>query len=104
MPDTDTPVPRTRVLDTVLPPELEVGVFADYASVWHTEAAIVVDFQSARGPLFPADGPNGEPLLVAPGRVVARVRLNPSNAIEFIRALSAQLDAYEAEHKVEKAA
>lgn len=104
MSDTDTPAPVPRILDTLLPPELEVGAFADYASVWHTDAAIVVDFQAARGPLFPAEGPNGAPVLIAPSRVVSRVRLNPSNAIEFIRALSAQLDAYEAEHKVEKAA
>jgi hypothetical protein len=77
-----------------LPADLEVGVFADFASVWHTPTTFVIDFLAVKGPQHPAVDPisgaldPSQPVLDA--RVGARVRIPSEQIFPLIQALQAQ--------------
>src|ERR1700712_3299991 len=87
-----TPEPLQFVVD--LPADLEVGVFADFASVWHTPTTFVIDFLAVKGPQHPAVDPASgdldpnQPVLDA--RVGARVRIPSEQIFPLIQALQAQ--------------
>lgn len=71
--------------------EVEVGVFADFASVWHTPNTFVLDFLSIRRPPELPTLEGGEPkageLLATVG---ARVRIPPEQIFPIIQALQNQ--------------
>ena len=89
------PIPPTQAQLTVqLPPESEVGVFADFASVWHTPSTFVLDFLSVKMPARPGD--SGEaPVIDA--RVAARVRIPSEQIFPLIQALQTQGNQWLAE-------
>lgn len=79
-----------------LPDEVEMGVFADFASAWHTPATFVLDFLSVKRPPTPA--PNKETGEVdhgvLPVKVAARVRIPPEQIFPLINALQEQGDQW----------
>lgn len=76
-----------------VPPELEAGVYADYASVWHTPNSFVMDFLVVKSPPHPtADGP-----AVLEAKVTSRVRVPPEQIFPLIAALQEQGNAWLAE-------
>src|SRR6195952_5564941 len=94
-----TPEPLQFVVD--LPAEMEVGVVADFASVWHTPTTFVLDFLAVKAPQHPAIDPaTGEahpetPVIEA--RVGARVRIPSEQIFPLIAALQEQGDQWLAE-------
>jgi hypothetical protein len=93
---TDGPdnLPRRHQIE--LPAEHAVGVPADFASVWHTSEAFVIDFLSARAPAQLVDE-EGQPVVVQDLVVSARVRMPPTHVIELMKALERQLSQWETE-------
>lgn len=84
-------------VQVVLPDEHAIGVFADFASVWHTPASFVLDFVSLVQPVTPVPKPDaggdGDPTSVpvkVTGRVAARVRIPPEQIFRLIEALKEQ--------------
>jgi hypothetical protein len=97
----DLPEQQPVQFQVALPPEQELGVFADFASVWHTPTTFVVDFLAVKGPQHPAVNPaTGEahpesPVLEA--RVAARVRIPSEQIFPLIAALQEQGNKWLAE-------
>ena len=85
---------RPSVAVTV-PQELEVGVFADFAGIWHTPTTFVLDFLSlvAPGPQEQLDE-DGEVVGALPDRVAARVRIPAEQVFQLIGALQQQADEW----------
>ncbi len=95
--DDETPAPPTQVAID-LPPEVQVGVFADFANVWHTPSTFVLDFVAVTQPAQPQFDEHGMPVAtVLPGRVAARVRIPSEQIFPVIEALQAQADQWLAE-------
>lgn len=90
-------IPQEFQID--VPDDMETGVPADFASVWHTPTSFVLDFIAVKQPPSPTTDPDtGEvTTVVVPGRVVSRVRIPPQQVFELAKALTMQLDAWENE-------
>jgi hypothetical protein len=90
-------IPQEFQID--VPDDMETGVPADFASVWHTPTSFVLDFIAVKQPPSPTTDPDtGEVTnVVVPGRVVSRVRIPPQQVFELAKALTMQLDAWENE-------
>ena len=96
MSDEPTPPPAIAV---TLPEAAELGVFADFAAIWHTPHTFVLDFLSLTGPGPQTQqlGPEGEVVGALPARVGARVRIPADQVFQIIRALQEQADQWLAE-------
>lgn len=81
-----------------IPPELEGGVFANFAGIWNDEDGFVIDFAAVAEPPRKAENDAGVELLHVRARVVSRVRIPPRQAIELMRTLGAHLDQWEQRH------
>ena len=81
-----------------VPAEMEAGVPADFANIWHTRTSFVLDFAVPKGPpkVVETDDEAGRAAVVA-AKVVARVRIPPEQVFEIARALTQQLDQWEKE-------
>jgi hypothetical protein len=89
------PIPPTQPqLAMQLPPETEVGVFADFASVWHTPNTFVLDFLSVKMPARAGDSPEAP---VIDAKVAARVRIPSEQIFPLIQALQTQGNQWLAE-------
>lgn len=76
-----------------MPSDLAAGVFADFIRAWHTQEAFVLDFAAF------ADPPRAEEdRTILDATIVSRVRIPPSQVFELMKALEAQLSAWEKEH------
>jgi hypothetical protein len=84
-----------------LPPEQELGIFADFASVWHTPNTFVIDFLAVKSPQHAAVDPStGQPhpeVPVLEAKVGARVRIPSEQIFPLIAALQQQGDQWLAE-------
>jgi hypothetical protein len=74
-----------------VPDELQGGVYANMAVVWHTPYDFTIDF-AATAPS--ATGPDGQPVI--PARVVARVKFPPAQIFQLLQAINANMTNYEA--------
>ena len=73
-------------------------VFADFASIWHTQDVFVLDFVAQQAPAQAvADDVEGT-TFVTPATVVQRVRIPPRQVFELMKAMESQLSAWEAEN------
>jgi hypothetical protein len=93
----DSPEPTQVQFQVTLPPELELGVFADFASVWHTPTTFVLDFLAVKGPQHPSIDAVGQQHPEAPvleTRVGARVRIPSEQIFPLIAALQQQGDKW----------
>lgn len=82
------PQPTPAKLQVQLPPEAEVGTFADFVSVWHTPTTFVLDFVSIKQPAHPS--PDGQGPNVLEARVASRVRIPSEQIFPLINALTEQ--------------
>jgi Protein of unknown function (DUF3467) len=91
------PQPEQR-FEIEISPDVEPGVYADFASIWHTRNTFVLDFASLRQPpVLGEDEDSGQPVLRVPTRIVARVKIPSDQIFELMRALEQQLSAWERE-------
>ena len=82
-------VPQIRT-----PEKLTAGVYANGMGVWFSQTEITIDFFVNLPPETGQDG-NGQPVLLAPQEVVARVKIPPPLLFQAMRNLAAAQDAYE---------
>ena len=87
--------PEAPRLDFYLPPDQEAGIYANAAAVWHTRYDFTLDFASTQT-VRPSDPDDPESQLVLPARIVARIRIPPTQAFDLIRAISGTIERYEA--------
>ncbi len=94
----DVPAPPIQRFEIEISPEIETGVHADFANLWHTPDTIVLDFAVLRQPPYlQMDSETGVEVAIAPTRFVSRVRLPPGQVWELMRALEKELTAWESE-------
>jgi hypothetical protein len=78
-------------------PEVEVGVYASFANLWHDSDVFTIDFSAPTAPPQLGEDPAGQPAVRVQARVVARVRIPPGQVFELMKALESQLSAWETE-------
>ncbi|MFF2054099.1 DUF3467 domain-containing protein [Leifsonia sp. NPDC058194] len=93
------PDPQQLVLQMGLPDSQEVGVYADFANIWHTPNSFVLDFLTVKMPPHPqADPQSGQPLEDVPGvletTVSARVRIPPEQIFPLMAGLQQQANQW----------
>lgn len=94
-----TEQPQEHRVEITVPPDHEVGVHASFASVWRAQDSFVMDFSTeVRPPEVAEDPDSGDTYVHVPARVVARVRIPPSQVWELMKALEQNLSAYEREN------
>lgn len=92
------PPPPMQRFEIEMSPEVEAGVAADFANLWHTPDTIVLDFAVLRQPPYlQTDPETGVEVAIAPTRFVSRIRLPPRQVWELMRALEKELTAWETE-------
>lgn len=80
-----------------VPKEVEAGVPADFASIWHTNDSFILDFGVFKSPPQLVDGPDGGKIVQVPARLNARIRIPPAQVFEIMKALESQLSRWETE-------
>lgn len=98
MTETPNAEPSETRLALNLPPEHEAGVYASFAQIWHDNDGFIVDFAVPTMPPSQQHDEHGQAFILAPAKVVSRIRMPASQAWEFMRALNAQLTMWEREH------
>lgn len=87
-------MPRRLSLSST--PEVEIGSYADFVSVWHQPHQFVLDFSTYTGPPQVVET-EGKQVVNLPARMVARIRLRPEQIFEIMKALNQQLSRWEKE-------
>jgi len=102
---TDVPEPMNQRMSVNVPPELEVGVYADFVAVWHQPHCFVIDFATyTQLPQLTTDDDSGDQYVDLRAKLVSRVRIPPSQIFEIMKALEQQLSAWERERDTAKGA
>ncbi len=83
-----------QFINMVLPPDLEVGVYANLLAIWHSEDEFTLDF-AVKQPAQMGESDDGTPVVQVPARVVTRVRVPPGQIFEILRALNENMTLYE---------
>jgi hypothetical protein len=83
-----------QFVNMVVPPEVEVGVYANLLAIWHTQDEFTFDF-AVKQPAQMAESEDGTPVVHVPARVVARVRVPPGQVFEILKALNENMTHYE---------
>jgi 7,8-dihydro-6-hydroxymethylpterin-pyrophosphokinase len=86
-----------RRLNVEATPEVQAGVYADFVGVWHQANSFVLDFSVYTSPPRMVEVDDQQVLNLS-ARMVARVRLPPSQIFEIMKALEQQLSRWEREH------
>jgi len=81
-----------------LPDELEAGVPAEFASLWHTPTSFVIDFVVTKNPPAVKENASGERVQRVNAKVVSRIRIPPEQVFELAKALTQQLSSWETEN------
>src|SRR4051812_38687703 len=86
---------ETPAIAVTVPPKQEVGVFADFAVIWHTPDTFVLDFLSLTSPRPQHElGRSSEVVGAIPAKVAARVRTPAEQVFQIIAALQQQADQW----------
>lgn len=94
--------PERREYDIDVPTDVEAGVYADFASIWHTNDSFILDFAVLRRPPKPHVTDDGDRVIKVPTRVVTRVRIPPSQVFEIMKGLEQQLSMWERAQKTRR--
>jgi hypothetical protein len=90
------PAPQPRVaFELHADPSLEGGAYANGLFVWATPHEFTLDFVVNSAPPEPGETPEGETVIRAPHRLVARVRIPPTALFDIIRAMNENMGRYE---------
>jgi hypothetical protein len=76
-------------------PALIGGVYANLLAIWHTGDEFTLDFAVNAAPASRDRMPDGREVIAVNHKVVARVRIPPGAAFEFIRLLNENMTLYE---------
>ncbi len=90
---------QQRVVPQFRTPEaLATGTYANGVGVWSVPNDFTLDFFIGLPPEPGADPETGEPIVVVPQQVVARIKIPPSLVFNLMRNLNAALEQHEQEH------
>ena len=92
---TDPPGNPRMSFETHADPDLQAGSYANALAIWHTAHEFTFDFFVSSQPPAEARTADGEVVIRAPHRLVARVRVPPTSLFEIIRTISQNLAMYE---------
>jgi hypothetical protein len=91
-------MPAEQRFEIEISAEVEQGLWADVVSLWHTPDSFVLDFAVLRRPPYAVEDAESHAVArVMPARIVARVRIPPSQVFELMKALEQQLSLWEQE-------
>ena len=76
-------------------PALEAGAYANGLAIWHTPHEITFDFLVSSQPPQQVVTQEGETVIRAPHRLVARLRIPPTSVFDIIRTINENLTMYE---------
>lgn len=93
---TTPPQPLPKHYAVEIPDDVVDGHYADLASLWHTRDVFVLDFAALKTAPQQAEVA-GAPAVRHDLRVVSRIRIPPAQVFELMKALEAQLSAWETE-------
>jgi hypothetical protein len=85
-------VPQIRT-----PEKRAAGVYANGSGVWFTAMEFTIDFLVSL-PVEQGTDPNGNPVMMAPQEVVARVKVPPPLVFEIASNIANAMDGYEKQH------
>ena len=91
----DPPAKPRMVFETHAHPDLQAGAYANALAIWHTAHEFTFDFLVSSEPPQPARTEDGEEVIRAPHRLVARIRIPPTAVFDIIRTVSQNLTLYE---------
>jgi hypothetical protein len=91
----DPPAQPKMVFETRAEPEQEAGCYANALAIWHTGHEFTFDFLVSSEPPQPARTEEGEDVIRAPHRLVARIRVPPTAVFDMIRTINQNLTLYE---------
>src|SRR5215467_6799212 len=74
---------------------MEAGCYANGLAIWHTMHEFTFDFFVSSQPPAEARTADGEVVIRAPHRLVARIRIPPTSVFDIIRTISQNLSLYE---------
>jgi hypothetical protein len=74
----------------------QVGTFADFCQLWHTDAVFVLDFAALQSAPEVRQDDTGNSYMHLSARVVSRVRIGPDQMFELMKAMNEQLGKWEA--------
>lgn len=80
-------------LQVEIPDDVQGGVYANMAAVWHTPYEFTIDFAVLQPPNSDRDG---NPIV--PARVVARVKFPPSQIFQLLQAINSNMGLYEQQY------
>lgn len=83
-----------QILEIAVPPEEEVGVYANLLAIWHTQDEFTFDF-AVKQPSQLRQDDGGDDKVHVPARVVSRVRVPPGQVFEILKALNENMTHYE---------
>jgi uncharacterized protein DUF3467 len=90
------PPPQPRIeFEQHADPALEAGVYANGLAIWHTMHEFTFDFFVSSQPPAEARTAEGERVIRAPHRLVARIRIPPTSVFDIIRTINQNLTMYE---------
>jgi hypothetical protein len=81
--------------ETRVDPAQEAGHYANALAIWHTGHEFTFDFLVSSEPPQPARTEDGEEVISAPHRLVARIRVPPTAVFDIIRTINQNLTLYE---------
>lgn len=80
-----------------LPDAVAAGVYADFVGLWHTNDVFVLDFAVRTQPSHARENEAGQTVMVTEAKIVARVKIPPSQVFEIMKAMEQQPSAWEIE-------
>jgi hypothetical protein len=82
--------PQNPPLQIQIPDELQGGVYANLAGVWHTAYEFTLDFAVMQPTVAAEDGSQ-----LVPARLVARVKFPPTQIFQLLQAINSSMTSYE---------
>ncbi len=83
-----------QFIEISVPPEEDVGVYANLLVIWHTQDEFTFDF-AVKAPAQVRTNDDGDDNVYVPARVVSRVRLPPGQVFAILKALNENMTHYE---------
>ena len=91
----EPPAKPRMTFETHADPALEAGSYANALAIWHTGHEFTFDFLVSSEPPRQARTEDGEDVIQAPHRMVARIRVPPTAVFDIIRTINQNLTLYE---------
>jgi hypothetical protein len=91
----DPPAKPKMTFETHADAAQEAGYYANALAIWHTGHEFTFDFLVNSDPPRPARTQDGEDVIQAPHRLVARIRVPPTAVFDIIRTINENLTLYE---------